>query len=95
MVLLEAKYFGKATIVSDVPGSGMGWIVDDGSTGIKVKPADAQALASAFEQLDNDREKLASMGQRGKEKFDQQFEINHAIEGLLTLYHKVDSKQDI
>ena len=95
MVLLEAKYFGKATIVSDVPGSGMGWIVDDVRTGIKVKPADAEALAKAFDQLDNDREKLMSMGQRGKEKFDQHFEINHAIEGLLTLYHEVDPKHNI
>ena len=95
MVLLEAKYFGKATIVSDVPGSGMGWIVDDRSTGLKVEPANADALATAFDQLDNDREELMRMGQRGKEKFDQQFEINHAIEDLLTLYHQVVSEQNV
>ncbi|GMR15188.1 MAG: glycosyltransferase family 4 protein [Gammaproteobacteria bacterium] len=89
LVLLEAMYFGKATVVSDVTGSGMGWIIDDGVTGLKVKPADADALATAFEQLAANRADLARMGERGKEKFDDQFEINHAIEGLLELYQKI------
>ncbi len=88
MVLLEAMYFGKATVISDVEGSGMGWVVDDGITGIKVKPADADALAKALNRLVADREELAGMGQRGKEKFDQQFEINHAVEGLVEIYQQ-------
>ena len=86
MVLLEAMYFGKTVVISDVPGSGMGWIVDDGITGIKVPPADAGALAEAFRQLTADHNDLIRMGQRGKEKFDQQFEINHAVEDLVEIY---------
>ena len=93
MVLLEAKYFGKATIASDVPGSGMGWIVDDGITGLKVKPANADALATALRTLNNNREEMAQMGQRGRQKFDREFEINHAIEGLMTLYQQITNKQ--
>ena len=89
MVLLEAMHFGKATVVSDVPGSGMGWIIDDGVTGLKVKPADADALAAAFERLGANREELARMGERGKEKFDRQFEINHAVESLMKLYQQI------
>ncbi len=88
VVLLEAMYFGKATVISDLPGSGMGWIVDTGITGLKVKPTDAGSLAAAFVQLDNDREKLAIMGQAGKAKFDQQFEIKHAINGLVNVYEQ-------
>jgi rhamnosyl/mannosyltransferase len=86
MVLLEAMYFGKATIIGDVKGSGMGWVVDDGVTGIKVKPADADALAEAIRRLATDRSELASMGKKGKEKFNRQFEINHAVEGLVKVY---------
>ena len=89
LVLLEAMYFGKATVVSDVTGSGMGWVIDDGVTGLKVKPADADALAAAFERLAANRADLARMGERGKEKFADQFEINHAIEGLLELYQQI------
>lgn len=93
MVLLEAMYFGKATVVGDVPGSGMGWVIDDGATGLKVKPADTAALAAAFERLSANREELAMMGRRGKEKFDRQFEINHAIEGLMKIYQQVKPDQ--
>jgi glycosyltransferase involved in cell wall biosynthesis len=89
MVLLEAMYFGKATVISDVTGSGMGWIVDDGITGIKVRPANPDALAEAFKRLMADREELHDMGRRGKEKFDQQFEINHAVESLVDIYQNV------
>lgn len=88
MVLLEAMYFGKATVISDVPGSGMGWIVDEGVTGIKVKPADPGALAAAFTRLNSDRDELIRMGQRGRNKFDQQFEINHAVADLIKVYEK-------
>lgn len=93
MVLLEAMYFGKATVISDVDGSGMGWVVDDGITGIKVEPADADALASALKQLATNREELADMGRRGKEKFDRQFEIGHAVEGLEKIYVQIASGQ--
>ena len=89
MVLLEAMYFGKTTVISDVPGSGMGWIVDNGITGIKVRPADADALAAVFKQLNNDREKLTEMGKCGKQKFDDQFEINHAVKGLMEVYEQI------
>ncbi len=89
IVLLEAMYFGKASIISDLPGSGMGWIVDDGITGIKVRPADAHALAAALGELDIDRENLLTMGQRGKEKFTRQFEISHVVKGLVEVYENV------
>ena len=92
MVLLEAMYFGKATLISDVPGSGMGWIVDDGVTGIKVNLADAGALAEALKRLSTDRDEMIRMGQGGKDKFDQQFEINHAIEGLIKIYQQTNLK---
>ena len=93
MVLLEAMYFGKATVISDVDGSGMGWVVDDGITGIKVEPADADALASALKRLATNREELADMGRRGKEKFDRQFEIGHAAEGLENIYQNIAREQ--
>ena len=88
MVLLEAMYFGKATVICDVPGSGMGWIVDDGITGIKVKPADAAALVDAFNRLSENHERLVELGMRGKEKFHRQFEIDQAVKALVDLYKK-------
>jgi rhamnosyl/mannosyltransferase len=92
MVLLEAMSFGKATVVSDVQGSGMGWIVDQGVTGLKVKPADSGALAEALVELAADCEKLRQMGRAGREKFERLFEINHAVEGVIDTYGAVLGK---
>ena len=88
MVLLEAMHFGKATVIGDVEGSGMGWVVDDGVTGIKVKPADPDALVEALSRLSANQQELTSMGQAGKKKIDEQFEINRSIGGLLDIYRR-------
>jgi glycosyltransferase involved in cell wall biosynthesis len=89
LVLLEAMYFGKATVISEVPGSGMGWIVDHGVTGLKVPPADAGALAAAFRQLQTDRATLARFGESGRTKFDQQFHICKAAAGMIEVYSRM------
>lgn len=89
MVLLEAMLHAKATVVSDVPGSGMGWIVEHGGTGIKVKPADHKALANALNYLRENREEARAMGRRGKKKFDRAFEIDHSVASLIDVYRAV------
>ncbi len=89
MVLLEAQSFGKATVVSDVPGSGMGWVVEHNETGLKVPPADAAALADALRSLQNNRGKLVTMGRNGRRKFAREFAINKAVDGLIRVYQQV------
>ena len=93
MVLLEAMFFGKATIIGDVEGSGMGWVVDDDITGIKVQPENSDDLAKALNRLATNREELLRMGQQGKKKFDQHFEINHAVEGLVDIYREIETNK--
>ena len=89
MVLLEAMSRGKATIISDVPGSGMGWVVDDGTTGLHVPPENAQALAAAMANLQQDRDKIRRLGERGWQKFNQLFHIDKSAEGVAGLYRRV------
>lgn len=89
MVLLEAMYCGKPAVVGDVPGSGMGWVVQQGETGIKVPPADSQALAHALAELAEDRAQLAKMGLRAKERFTAEFDISPVAEQIFSLYHDV------
>lgn len=86
LVLLEAMHFGKATVVSDVPGSGMGWIVDHGVTGLKVPVASARGLADAFRQLQCDRDNLSRLGSNGRRKFDQQFHISQSARQTSGVY---------
>ena len=86
LVLLEAMYFGKATVISDVPGSGMGWIVDDGTTGLKVPMANPGALAAAFRHLRADRDNLARLGANGRSEFDRQFDICQSSDAIADIY---------
>jgi len=89
IVLLEAMYFGKAILVSRIPGTGMNWLVEDGVTGVKFEPADAQSLADTLIRLTDDRALLRRMGQDGKRKFDDHFEIRQSTDQLMAAYRQV------
>lgn len=93
MVLLEAMSFGKATVVSDVEGSGMSYVVDHGVTGLKVPPMDVQALAAAFRQLAGNPALLREMGEAGKRRFERLFEISHTAIGVRETYQAVLGNQ--
>lgn len=86
LVLLEAMYFGKATVISDVPGSGMGWIVEDGITGMKVPVADTGALAATFRHLQDNRDNLSRLGISGRYKFDHHFDIRQSSDAIADVY---------
>lgn len=94
MVLLEAMLHAKATIISKVPGSGMGWVVDDGVTGLHVPPEDTAALAGAIRQLQQNRDNMRRLGKRGREKFDSQFHIDKSSVQVSRLYHDISSEHE-
>jgi len=86
MVILEAMLHSRATIISDVPGSGMGAIVEHGSTGIKVAPGDEEALASAMAWMRDHPDETRAMGRRGRQKFEEQFSMNQSVPAMIDLY---------
>lgn len=92
MVLLEAMSHGKATVVSDVPGSGMSWVVDDGVTGLHVPPKSIEGLKHALNELDMNRDKTRQMGVMGREKFDNMFQIDKTAGEVSVVYHQVLGK---
>lgn len=51
IVLLEALRYGCPVIASDIPGSGVGWVVREAGHGLLVPPGDARALAAALKRL--------------------------------------------
>lgn len=89
LVLLEAMYFGRATVASAVRGSGMDWIVQDGITGLKVPPRNVDALAGALRRLRDDRDLVSELGRGGRERFDDQFTIDRSVDALLEVYRGV------
>ncbi len=86
LVLLEAMSFARATVISDVAGSGMGWVVEQGVTGLKVEPMNAAALAQAFAALAADRDYLARLGLAGRQRFDSEFAISRCADRIVEVY---------
>ena len=93
MVLLEAMSAGKACVVSDVEGSGMSWLVEDGKTGLVAPTHDINGLADALCRLRDDPELTARLGQNGRQKFLTALTIEASAEAIRDLYHQLPSRR--
>ncbi|WP_457666880.1 glycosyltransferase, partial [Thiolapillus sp.] len=92
MVLLEAAQAGKPAVVTSVEGSGMSWVVKNGTTGLVVPPADAAALAAALEHLDQHKTECKEMGIRAAKRFATMFRIEAIEKQVSDLYDDILSK---
>jgi len=86
LVLLEAMYFSRATVVSDVRGSGMGSVVKPGVTGLLVPPRQAGALAEALIRLRDDPALRRQLGEAGRRRFEERYSIEHGVRELARDY---------
>ncbi|MFT4930083.1 MAG: glycosyltransferase involved in cell wall biosynthesis [Phenylobacterium sp.] len=86
VVLMEAAAVGKPAIVSDVPGSGMSWVVKAGETGLVVKTADDESLAAAIDQLYHQPQLCQRFGDAALVRFNQSFKISTVAADTISLY---------
>lgn len=91
LVLVEAMSAGKACVITDVPGSGMTWVVDANRTGLIVAPDNSAALGAALNKLDNDRSLLKELGTRGRKKYEKELTINASASAVSELYDDIES----
>ncbi len=89
LVLLEAMRFSKPVVVSDIPGSGTGWLVRRAGHGLLTPPGDAQALANALSQLKADPQQQRAFGARGAAALFGEFGIDAVGKQVISLYEKV------
>jgi len=92
LVLLEAMRAGLPTVASDIPGSGVGFVVRNDETGLLVPPGDALALAAALQQMANDAELRHHLGAAGQRRWRDEFTLDRAAERTLALYREVLDK---
>jgi len=88
LVLLEAMHHGKPVISSDVPGSGMGWVVEDRKTGLLVPPGDVAAWIAALRELVADPQLRRVLGAGGKRRLEGQFTIGPIADQVVALYQE-------
>ena len=83
-VAFEAMSYKKAIIASEV--GGFADVVGEGETGILVPPNDSEALATAIEHLLQRPQVAEEMGQRGYERWRQNFSAEAVVPQVEQLY---------
>jgi len=85
--ILEAMYSCLPVIATDVGGNSD--IVQDGRTGLLVKPGDVNGLADAIIKMASDRELSRTMGAQGEKLVLKDFSISSTIRAHECLYKKL------
>ena len=89
LVLLEAMRAGLPVIASHIQGSGVGYVVRHGETGLLVPPGDTDALVAALRCMAADAGLRRRLGAAGARRWSDEFTLERAAQRTLTLYRDV------
>ncbi|MCU7375990.1 glycosyltransferase [Paucibacter sp. O1-1] len=89
MVLLEAMRAGLPTVASAIPGSGVGFVVEQESTGLLVPPSDPPALAAAIRRVAADPALARQWGSNARERWRTQFTPQAVAQQTQAVYRRV------
>ncbi len=85
--ILEAMATGLPVIATDVGGNPE--LVDDGSTGWLVAPADPAALAGRIRMYAENRQAMAEHGREGRRTAEERFSLQAMVNGYMSVYDRV------
>lgn len=86
VVLLEAAMHGKPALVSDVEGSGMSWVVQDGQTGFVVKNNNVDAIVQRLKSVINNQDQINFLGSNARTRFEQTFNLKVVAKQIVDVY---------
>lgn len=86
IVQLEAMYFAKPIVSTEIPGSGVSFVNQNNFTGLVVTPRDAEALAWAINKIIKSQKLKELFGKNGKKRFNEKFHIKKITREILNLY---------
>lgn len=92
VVLLEAMRAGKPCLVTNVEGSGMSWVVENGQTGFVVQHSNSEAIAEVLIDTNRNRKQLLRMGTNGRTRYLREFTIEKVAAQIEEIYADVISK---
>jgi glycosyltransferase involved in cell wall biosynthesis len=88
LVLVEALFFGKPLVTTNVEGSGMNYVNQDSITGWVVPPRDSKALADAINKILSDENLYNYFSENAKKRFEE-FRIDTIGNKIIKLYEEV------
>jgi glycosyltransferase involved in cell wall biosynthesis len=86
-VVIESMALGRPVVATRTGGTMEQ--VEDGVTGLLVRPGDPQALADGLARLLSDEGLRKTMGENGRRRFLERFEFVEFYERMLTIYRQV------
>ncbi len=89
VVLLEAMRYARPVVASDIPGSGVGWVVNRADCGALVQPGDSGALARTLAELASNPARLRQLGQSGARALGEYFAIDPVAARVAGLYREL------
>jgi len=86
VVLLEAMKHARACIASDLPGSGMPWLVTESGAGLLAPANDADGWRQAIARLRDDPALRRRLGQAGRAALVDRFSIDASAQQIAAVY---------
>lgn len=87
LVLVEALYFGKPLITTNIEGSGMNYVNQDEVTGFVVPPKNPKALADAINKILYDNNLYERFSKNALERF-KEFDISSIGDKIIKIYEE-------
>lgn len=95
VVQLEAMASGRPVVSTAIEGSGVGWVNQDGVSGLVVPPASPDALARALNRLIEDGDLRQRLGEGARARYESRFRKKHMVRGVIDVYRSLmDDNQD-
>ena len=86
VVLMEAMRYGKPLLVSDIPGSGVGWVARHGQNAVVVPMDDVPAWRAQLRDLAAAPAKRRMLGHLGRQRYAREFDIAPVAERIHAIY---------
>ena len=92
VVLLEAMARALPIVATQIAGSGVPWVNQQGESGLNVAPADAAALAAACASISGDAALRERLSRGARQHFVQRFTAGTFAAAMLVLYRRTIGK---
>lgn len=89
VVLLEAMAYGLPIVATDIPGSGVPWVNQQGISGFNVPIGNPEALAAACNQILASPEQRSRFSQGARQRFLAEFTEDVSVKRMMATYDRL------
>lgn len=94
VVLLEAMAYGLPIVATDIPGSGVPWVNQQGTSGFNVPIGNPEALAAACNQILASPELRSRLSQGARQRFLAEFTEDVSVKRMMATYDRLLAPED-